>query len=125
MLSNKTSFIGLILMAKNNFKYFYILCILVLVVLGCTKLFDNKNYLTIQNHKQEVITSVRLEYSNGDFINIGKLDPASEFKIKLSQSVNENSINLVYTDEKNNIKKVLIVPYLVLAENLNYYYKID
>ncbi|MBK7800083.1 MAG: hypothetical protein IPJ53_13355 [Saprospiraceae bacterium] len=110
---------------KNNFKYFYILFFLVLVVLACTKLFESKNYLTIENHKQKVVSNVRLEYSNGDSINIGKLDPASEFKIKLSQSVNENSINLVYTDENNIVKNVLVVPYFVLAENLNYNYKIE
>lgn len=112
-------------MEKNNFKYFFVLCFFLIAVLGCTIFFDNKNYLTIQNDRQEVVTNVRLEYSNGESFNIGKLDPTSEIKIKLTQSVNENSIKLVYTDEKNNIKDVLIVPYLVLAENLNYNYKIE
>lgn len=116
-------------MEKNKANYLYIILGFLLVCLcafwGYDKLIPDKNYLTIQNGSQQVMTNVRIESSNGIVTEIGTFTPRSEFKIKLTESVNENQVSLVYTDEKNITHKEVVIGYLILAQNSNYKYKIQ
>ena len=110
-------------MDKNNIKHLFIILIFSFIFIAC-KTANDKNWLLIQNLRSETLTDVKIEYSNGDKINIGKLNPSSKYKVKLVKSADENSINLTYVDEKKIAHKVLIIPYLLLAENKNYAFKI-
>jgi hypothetical protein len=115
-------------MVKNKSKYFYFIIVSLIICLSVflvfRKLLTGNNYFTIQNLSHNVATNVRIEYSNGDSTVIGKLAPLSEYKLKLTESVNETAVSVVYTDNQGVIHKEIVVGYLVLAENLNYDYKI-
>jgi hypothetical protein len=124
MLSVAINYTGQILMEKNKRFYLYITLGFLIAFISCNSAFNDNNYLSIQNLSEENVTDVRIEYSNGGQIKIGKLDASSETKIKLLNSANENAINLLYRDVHNVNHKVLVIPYLVLAENKNYNFKI-
>lgn len=111
-------------MEKNKINCFFILLLFFNSLIACKNYFNDKNYLIIKNTSNGIITNVKIENSNGSNYIIGNLGISAEYKHKLLESENENSINLVYTDQNNKVHKILVIPYLILAENKTYNYAI-
>lgn len=109
-------------MEKNKISYLILLFLLILFI-GCNR-SDSKNYLTIKNVGTEIISDVKIEYSDGSQTYLGNLYPSCDYKYKFLNSANESAISLLYTDINNQVHKIMIVPYLILAENKNYQYSI-
>ena len=103
-------------------KYLLIVFIFLSAFSSCTT--NDSNYLSIQNLSKGVLTEVKIVYSNNHSFNIGRLKPLSEYKLKLLESNNESAVSIIYRDEKSITHKILVIPYLVMAENKNYEYKI-
>lgn len=101
---------------------FILLSFCFLCLSGCS---SDSNYLIIKNNSGNLVTDVKIEYSNLEQITLGSLHNHTEYKFKLLDSANEKAIHLIYTDNHNDVHKLLVIPYLVLAENKNYRHQID